>query len=56
MSVKSIEAKAALVDCQRLLDQQPLDASLRMQENELMSSYTMALQVEEDYFRQKSRV
>lgn len=56
VTVKSIEAKAALVDRQRLLDRQPLDASLRMQEKELMSSYTMALQTEKDFLRQKSRV
>ncbi|KAK2641984.1 hypothetical protein Ddye_023747 [Dipteronia dyeriana] len=56
VTVKSIEAKAALVECQRNLDLQPFDASLRIQEKELMSSYTLALQTEEDFLRQKSRV
>ena len=56
LTVKSFEAKAALVDCQSLLDLQPLDEGLRMQEKELMSSYTLALQTEEDFLRQKSRV
>ncbi|KAI9157247.1 hypothetical protein LWI28_019183 [Acer negundo] len=40
LMVKSIEAKASLVDCQILLDLQPLDEGLRIQEKELMSSYT----------------
>ncbi|KAK2642297.1 hypothetical protein Ddye_024060 [Dipteronia dyeriana] len=48
VTVKSIEAKAALVECQRNLDLQPLDVSLRIQEKELMSSYTLDLQAEED--------
>ncbi|KAK2653135.1 hypothetical protein Ddye_012991, partial [Dipteronia dyeriana] len=39
----------------RNLDLQPFDASLRIQEKELMSSYTLALQVDEDFLRQKSR-
>ncbi|KAK2658664.1 hypothetical protein Ddye_005197 [Dipteronia dyeriana] len=57
VTVKSIEAKAALVECQRNLDLQPLDASLRIQKKELMSSYTLAVQTEEeDFLRQKSRV
>ncbi|KAK3229967.1 hypothetical protein Dsin_001848 [Dipteronia sinensis] len=30
LTIKSIEAKATLDDCQRLLDQQPLDSNLRI--------------------------
>ncbi|KAK3189547.1 hypothetical protein Dsin_029108 [Dipteronia sinensis] len=56
LTIKSIEAKAALDDCQRLLDQQPLDSNLKIQEKELISCYTMTLKAEEDLLRQKSRI
>ncbi|KAK3229974.1 hypothetical protein Dsin_001855 [Dipteronia sinensis] len=56
LTIKSIEAKAALDDCQRLLDQQPLESNLRIREKELISCYTTTLKAEEDILRQKSRI
>ncbi|KAK3193257.1 hypothetical protein Dsin_024567 [Dipteronia sinensis] len=56
LTIKSIEAKAALDDCQRLLDQQPLDYNLRIREKELISCYTMTLKAEKDLLKQKCRI
>ncbi|KAK3230002.1 hypothetical protein Dsin_001883 [Dipteronia sinensis] len=56
LTIKSIEAKAALDDCQRLFDQQPIDSNLRIREKELISCYTTTLKAEEDLLRQKSRI
>ncbi|KAK2653179.1 hypothetical protein Ddye_013035 [Dipteronia dyeriana] len=56
LTTNSIEAKAALDDCQRLLDQRLLDSNLRNRENELLSYYTLTLQAKEDLLRQKSRI
>ncbi|KAK3218485.1 hypothetical protein Dsin_012455 [Dipteronia sinensis] len=39
-----------------VLDLQPLNADLRTQDKELMSSYSLSLQAEEELLRQKSRV
>ncbi|KAK3229982.1 hypothetical protein Dsin_001863 [Dipteronia sinensis] len=56
LTIKSIEAKATLDDCQCLLDQQPLDSNLIIREKELISCYTTTLKAEEDLLRQKSRI
>ncbi|KAK3218480.1 hypothetical protein Dsin_012450 [Dipteronia sinensis] len=56
LTIKSIEAKAALDDCQHLLDQQSLDSNLRIREKELITCYTTTLKAEEDLLRQKSRI
>ncbi|KAK3226028.1 hypothetical protein Dsin_005890 [Dipteronia sinensis] len=56
LTIKSIEAKAALDDCQRLFDLQPLDSNLRIRETKLISCYTSTLKAEEDLLRQKSRI
>ncbi|KAK3193244.1 hypothetical protein Dsin_024554 [Dipteronia sinensis] len=56
LTIKSIEANAALDDCQRLLDQQALDSNLRIREKELIRCYTTTLKAEEDLLRQKSRI
>ncbi|KAK3193246.1 hypothetical protein Dsin_024556 [Dipteronia sinensis] len=56
LTIKSIEAKAALDDCQCLLDQQPIDSNLRIREKELISCYTTTLKAEEDLLKQKSRI
>ncbi|KAI9195736.1 hypothetical protein LWI28_017625 [Acer negundo] len=56
VSIKSIEAMAALDACQLLLDLHPLDTNLRIREKELINNYTLTLQAEEDLLRQKSRI
>ncbi|KAK3193240.1 hypothetical protein Dsin_024550 [Dipteronia sinensis] len=53
LTIKSIEAKAALYECQCLFDLQPLDSNLRIREKELISCYTSTLKAEEDLLRQK---
>ncbi|KAK3218487.1 hypothetical protein Dsin_012457 [Dipteronia sinensis] len=56
VATQSIKAKAALDAFQLLLDIQPIDTNLRMQEKELINEYTLSLQAEEDLLRQKSRI
>ncbi|KAK3226017.1 hypothetical protein Dsin_005879 [Dipteronia sinensis] len=46
VTVKLNEAKEALEECQHLLDAHPTDNTLRLQENDIINSYTMALQAE----------
>ncbi|KAK3193378.1 hypothetical protein Dsin_024688 [Dipteronia sinensis] len=56
LKIKSIEAKDALDDCQRLIDLQPIDSNLSIREKELISYYTSTLKAEEDLLRKKSRI
>lgn len=56
VTIKVKEAKVILDDCQRLLDVHPDDSSLRSQEREFAKNYSLALQMEEDFLKQKSRV
>ena len=56
MTVKLNEAKEALEECQHLLDANPTDNTLRLQEKDIIKSYTRALQAEEDFLKQKSRI
>ncbi|KAK3229962.1 hypothetical protein Dsin_001843 [Dipteronia sinensis] len=56
LTIKSIEAEAGLDDCQRLLDQQPIDSNLRIHEKELISCYTTTLKAEEYLLMEKSRI
>ncbi|KAK3204578.1 hypothetical protein Dsin_018624 [Dipteronia sinensis] len=56
LTIKSIEAKATLDECQRLLDLQSLDSNLRIWEKDLISCYTSTLKAEEDLLRQKSTI
>ncbi|KAI9174132.1 hypothetical protein LWI28_012433 [Acer negundo] len=51
-----LPAKAALDACQLLLDLHPLDTNLSIREKELINSYTLTLQAEEDLLRQKFRI
>ncbi|KAK3189580.1 hypothetical protein Dsin_029141 [Dipteronia sinensis] len=56
VTIKLNEAKEALEECQRLLDAHPTDNTLILQEKDIINSYTMALQAEEDFLKQKSRI
>ncbi|KAK3189470.1 hypothetical protein Dsin_029031 [Dipteronia sinensis] len=56
MTFKLNEAKEALEECQRLLDAHPTDNTLRFQEKYIINSYTIALEAEEDFLKQKSRI
>ncbi|KAK3198379.1 hypothetical protein Dsin_021794 [Dipteronia sinensis] len=48
LTIKLIEAKAVLDDCQRLLDLQPFDSNLRIREQKLISCYSSTLKAKED--------
>ncbi|KAK3189588.1 hypothetical protein Dsin_029149 [Dipteronia sinensis] len=56
VTVKLNEAKKELEECQRLLDAHPTDNTFRLQEKDIIITYTMALQAEEDFLQQKSRI
>ncbi|KAK3225430.1 hypothetical protein Dsin_005292, partial [Dipteronia sinensis] len=56
VTVKLNKAKEDFEECQRLLDAHPTDNTLRVQEKDIINSYTMALQAEEDFFKPKSRI
>ena len=56
ISMTSKEAKSALENCQRELDQDPSNIRLRQKEKQLLANYLRAAQVEEGFYKQKARV
>ena len=56
VTIKSNEAREALLTCQRQIDSHPDDPSLQLQEKSLLKNFHDAARFEEETWKQKSRI